>query len=227
MKKFLYLFSLCILTFTCTNREVQLPETDSSAIIEVNDISPIYIFYEEENGAADFNRNNMIGTTNWLVNVDKRLTLKNVLEHLQFLQNKRGKDGMHKNELARNYFSCSNPGIQNLAFIDFTGVQYRDQSILEYIRTQPQSDSLTSRVFINYKNERSIDIGKNLSIETIEKEAFLEGLTRIINRDELMDELYLNFNADLTFQEYIWLKSELLKLNDSLVKVSKDEFIYK
>ena len=102
------LLLLLIFTFSCAERELQLPVTTTNEITEVLDVSPIYMFYDVETGEADFNRNNMISTTNWLVNIDKRLTLKQILPHLQYLQEKRRGDGIHKNENAKNYFTCFN-----------------------------------------------------------------------------------------------------------------------
>ena len=44
------------------------------------------MFYTKDTGDIEFNRRNMISTTNWLVNIDKRLTLKQILPHLKYLQ---------------------------------------------------------------------------------------------------------------------------------------------
>jgi len=52
-------------------------EVENAEITEVLDVSPAYIFYDEtQPDSTLFNRKNLIGTTNWLVNVDKRLTLE-------------------------------------------------------------------------------------------------------------------------------------------------------
>ena len=129
MKKLTLITALIILVGCNLQREVQLPHTTLNEITEVQDVSPVYIFYDEVNDSAIFNRKNMISTTNWLVNIDKRLTLKQILPHLQYLQEKRNKDGMHKNENARNYFTCFNPETKGLSFIDFTDIVYIEQSI--------------------------------------------------------------------------------------------------
>ncbi len=63
--------------------------TYNEEITEVIDVSPVYLFFDEVTDSVEFNRRNMISSTNWLVNIDKRLTLKQVLPHLQYLQEKR------------------------------------------------------------------------------------------------------------------------------------------
>ena len=215
-----------IMTYSCEERLVQLPETDSQEITEPTDISPIYIFYVEEDGSAEFNRNNMISTTNWLVNIDKRLRLEQLLPHLNYLQDKRSGDSMHKNEAARNYFSCSNPDIKNLAFIDFTDVNYSEMPVAEFVESLPKNDSFP-RCYIDMKAEDDITIGKNFVLKKTTMESFLDDLIEQTETDSLPDRVFLNFKADLSFQEYISMKSELLKTDSSKVYLSNTEFIYK
>ena len=77
MRRWLVLL-IGLVVLSCNNERVlQLPEVENAEITEVLDISPAYIFYDETQPDSNlFNRKNLIGTTNWLVNVDKRLTLE-------------------------------------------------------------------------------------------------------------------------------------------------------
>ena len=63
--------------FSCGNERVlQLPEIKNASITEISDVSHAYLFYDEtKEDSVELNRKNLIITTNWLVNVDKRLTL--------------------------------------------------------------------------------------------------------------------------------------------------------
>ncbi|RZW54522.1 MAG: hypothetical protein EX263_05595 [Flavobacteriaceae bacterium] len=222
------LLVLVLITFlSCNERSVQLPETTNQTILEISDVSPVYFFYNEESGEMEFNRNNLIGTTNWLVNIDKRLTLEQILPDLNDLQKKRRKDGMHKNESARNYFTCSNPDIQNLAFIDFTNITYRTESITDYLITHPFNDNTKVQVFINFKKDGAIDIGKKLMVKSSDMTNFESDLLQLSRSEALTDYLYLNFNEDLSFQDYISFKSILLEIKGTELEVSQEEFIYK
>ncbi|MBT8265120.1 MAG: hypothetical protein KJO41_12185 [Bacteroidia bacterium] len=222
------LLVLVLITFlSCNERSVQLPETTNQTILEISDVSPVYFFYNEESGEMKFNRNNLIGTTNWLVNIDKRLTLEQILPDLNDLQKKRRKDGIHKNESARNYFTCSNPDIQNLAFIDFTNITYRTESITDYLITNPFNDNTKVQVFINFKKDGAIDIGKKLMVKSSDMTNFESDLLQLSRSEALTDYLYLNFNEDLSFQDYISFKSILLEIEGTELEVSQEEFIYK
>ncbi len=119
------LLVILLLIFSCgKDKIVQLPEINHSEISEINDVSAAYLFYDETlPDSLEFNRKNLISTTNWLVNVDKRLTLKQAMPHIKFLQEKKQNAG-HKNDNAKNYFTCNDTSKKNLGFIEFTDVVY-------------------------------------------------------------------------------------------------------
>ena len=124
------LISIALLFFSCGNEKVlQLPEIKNAKITEVLDVSPAYIFYDEtKQDSVELNRKNLIISTNWLVNVDKRLTLEQALPSIIKLQEKKRNATMHKNEKARNYYTCNDTSIKNLGFIDFTDVVYINEN---------------------------------------------------------------------------------------------------
>ena len=101
--KHLFPTLILLLLLSCGNEKVlQLPEINYSKITKLNDVSAAYLFYNEtQKDSVELNRKNLISTTNWLINVDKRLTLKQVIPHIQFLQEKK-KNSSHKNEVSKN-----------------------------------------------------------------------------------------------------------------------------
>ena len=199
-----------------------LPETTNKDITEILDVSPVYLFYDEtQPDSIEFNRKNMISTTNWLVNIDKRLTLKQILPHLQYLQDKRHSDGMHKNKSAKNYFTCSNTDLENLSFIEFTDIVYNRESSIDYFSKKinikfPSSDRVN---FLSYINDGII-------VDSTTKDGFLKALKSIAVANKEQINIILNFSQDLIFQDYISYKTLLLELNIDNVIVANDEFIY-
>ena len=117
MKKLLIVYILCI--YSCVDKTLELPVSSNNDITTIVDVSPIYVFYNDHKKSDVLNRNNMISSTNWLVNIDKRLTIKQLFPHLKFLQEKRHSTGMHSNKNAKNYFTCFNEQTNNLSFIEF------------------------------------------------------------------------------------------------------------
>ena len=132
MRNIYMLIILCCLS--CNNERVlQLPEIENAEITEILDVSPAYIFYDEtQPDSTLLNRKNLISTTNWLVNVDKRLTLKQAIPHIIFLQDKKRNAEVHKNENAKNYFTCNDTSISNLGFLEFTDIYYAKKDSSNY-----------------------------------------------------------------------------------------------
>jgi hypothetical protein len=124
-----YLFGVVVLMcVSCGNKEdVLLPKTDTTVVKEVVDLSPIYIFFRVngKDTLAEVNRKNSIITTNWILNIDKRLPLRLVIPEVMKLQQKKREEKEHRNELALNYYSYADSIGKNLAFIPFTKVYYK------------------------------------------------------------------------------------------------------
>lgn len=126
MKKIASLVLVLVLISCNSNEEMLLPKADKTIVKEVYDLSPIYLFFrvKGKDTLAELNRKNAIGTSNWIFNIDKRLPLKVVIPHLQFMKEKR-KKGMHTNDKAEDYFSYADSIGKNLAFLPFTKVKYK------------------------------------------------------------------------------------------------------
>lgn len=216
-------FLIPILFVACSSdKVVLLPEVHQASIHDVLDVSPAYLFYDSTavNG-VNLNRKNLIISTNWLVNVDKRLTLKQAIPEIQFLQNKKRGAEMHKNEDAKNYYTCNDTNIKNLGFIDFTEVYYHTKDSLE----------TTQKAFANLK-ESSL----NIQVESLDQIKFsdyeqvrnLEELVSDLQNDSLSQSkpLVLHISESLTFQDYISLKSALINMDSDVLILDSNEFIY-
>lgn len=224
-----HVFFLIILSvfFSCGNEKVlELPEINQSEITEINDVSAAYLFYDEtQKDSVELNRKNLISTTNWLVNVDKRLTLKQVIPHIKFLQNKKSSSS-HKNKTAKNYFTCNDTSRKNLGFIEFTDIFYHEESSFNYLKKISDLKIFESNIItINFYSKKKVIVfnskSKNLSINT-NRNDFLDIIKK---SDSGKSKIYLNLHKDLTFNDYIDIKHRLLNLNLKHIEIAKEEFI--
>lgn len=122
-------FSLIILflMLSCGNKEdILLPKSNVTIVSDVKDHSPIYIFFrtKEKDTLAEVNRKNSITSTNWILNIDKRLPLRLVIPEVMKLQEKK-RNSAHKNEASENYYSYADSIGKNMAFLPFTKVYYK------------------------------------------------------------------------------------------------------
>ncbi len=206
-------FSLAILflLISCGNQEdILLPKSNVTIVSDVVDHSPIYIFFRTKgkDTLAEVNRKNSIISTNWILNIDKRLPLQLVIPEVMKLQEKKRNEVAHKNELAENYYSYADSIGKNMAFLPFTKVYYK--------MGKPESGGF------------SIHFEKGNELVLVNK--------TLIKKDEVLDYVYsidhainpkilLLFDKNMSFQEYIQNKILIRKLDSYNEEVPK-EFIY-
>lgn len=224
MKNIYLLISLLFL-FSCGNEKVvQLPEINHSNISEIQDVSAAYLFYDASNQEGyELNRKNLISSTNWLVNVDKRLTLKQVIPQIKFLQNKK-QTSSHKNENAKNYFTCNDISKKTLGFIEFTDVIYEKYGVVNILADQiTNNDKNSLVVHITRLDDIKINVLFDPHIAHTNIHNMMEDILSITKGQNY--SLTLSFNEDLLFQEYIQIKSIATILESKNISISKTEFM--
>ena len=223
--RFSYLF-IVLFILSCGNKKiVELPKISNAKITKVFDVSPVYIFYDETQvDSTEFNRKNLISTTNWLVNVDKRLTLKQALPHLQYLQNKRRKASMHKNETAKNYFTCNDTTIGNLGFLEFTYIDYKNENP-EFINFVKDNIKDYTLLYFSERSEISISyLNGDFKTYVSQHDSFSKMEQQI--QDLKYKDVILFFDKSLSFQEYISIKSTFNQLDIEDIIIDTNEFFY-
>ncbi|PKB18102.1 hypothetical protein [Flavobacterium sp. 5] len=191
-----YLFGIILLLcISCGNKEeVLLPKADRTIVKEVVDLSPIYIFFrvKGKDTLAEVNRKNSIITTNWILNIDKRLPLRLVIPEVMKLQQRKREEKEHKNENALNYYSYADSIGKNLAFLPFTKVYYKLEKPKKGLNLLFDKhgkifldgvliESNQIQKYINNTNETSLDVSycfdKNMSFDNyIKAKIILESI---------------------------------------------------
>jgi hypothetical protein len=203
-------FTLIVLfvLFSCGNKEdILLPKSGVTVVSDVQDHSPIYIFFrtKDKDTMAEVNRKNSIISTNWILNIDKRLPLRLVIPEVIKLQQKKREEKAHKNEKAENYYSYADTIGKNLAFIPFTNVYYKMEKPMGTI------------IFFNKNNEILIEN------TIVKKEKVKEVLIQILSKEQ-SNNFTFSFNKDLSFGSYLQNKIFIESLK--LEMKSNQEFIY-
>lgn len=217
LKKIGFTGLIALFLWSCSNEKViQLPEIQHAKITEILDVSPAYIFYNEtQPDSVELNRKNLIISTNWLFNVDKRLTLEQAIPKIKFLQNKKRNAKMHKNEAAKNYYTCNDTSIKNLGFIEFTDINYIEKN-------NPKNKSI-----ISVKSLNDITVHHNdLKLLSVNIENLIIQLENNFSNNEDNTVLTLHLNKQLKFQDYITIKNKLQNLNFENVVIDNNEYIY-
>lgn len=204
-----------------------LPEIVQAEVTEVLDVSPIYVFYDEtKTDSLELNRANVITSTNWLVNVDKRLTLGQVIPQIIALQEKKRSAEATKSKNSKNYYTCNDTSIKNLGFLDFTKVIYKINYVLPNLSADYENPR-EKRVIIDFRNGKDIKLVSVFKDSVILKSS-LQNLKTDLDAlpQDISYDLYLNINDQLSFQDYITFKSTLSKVNRPNMSINENEFIY-
>ena len=203
---------LVLVLFSCGNKEdILLPKSNVTIVSDVKDHSPIYIFFriEGKDTLAEVNRKNSIISTNWILNIDKRLPLRLVIPEVIKLQEKKRSEVAHKNELAENYYSYADSIGKNMAFLSFTKVFYKME--------KPKFGVI---VFFDKNNEIWVD---GLMINKDKLEDFLKEFL-----SDKPNKFLFCFNKQLSYGNYIqdkiFIKS--LKFPVLSINLTNEEFIY-
>ena len=221
MKVFHYLIVIFLVVSCSSKKTIELPEVDHTNISEVSDLSQAYLFYNTtKTDSIELNRRNLISTTNWILHVDKRLTLAQAIPQIIFLQDKKRR-AAHKNVESKNYYTCNDNSKKQLGFIDFTEVTYHLNNF------KPTFDS--SYVFIRFEKSDHFELktptgnsNTTLNFNISRLPEILDSL--MIKRPE--SKMVLGFKSALYFQDYIRWKSKLSELYPKNKMISTDEFIF-
>lgn len=194
--KYFTMLIICLL-FSCGKKEdVLLPKSNLSIVKDVQDHSPIYLFFKVDgkDTIADLNRKSAIISTNWIFNIDKRLPLKLVMPQVIKMQDKKRNEKMHQNEESENYYSYADSVGKNLAFLPFTKVFYKME--------KPAQGS-----FVVYfkKGKQQVFMG-NQEIKISEILKYFYSI-----KFEKVPDLVFLFDKDMSYEEYIQYKILLQK----------------
>lgn len=209
MKKYLALI-ITVALFSCEgNKDILLPKADKTIVADVQEHSPIYIFFKVEgkDTIADVNRKNSIVSTNWIFNIDKRLPLRLVVPELMKLQAKK-EGSMHKNEAAENFFSYANDVKKTMAFLPFTKVKF-----------------VIGKPLIN-----SIYFGKNdllkFNSQLLKKDELQGYINNLMIEHE--SEIFVSFDKNLSYDEYIKNKIIMnsIKITKKGILISNLEYVF-
>jgi hypothetical protein len=202
-----YIFGIVLLLFvSCGNKEdILLPKAGKTIVKDVVDLSPIYIFFRTKgkDTLAEVNRKNSIITTNWILNIDKRLPLRLVIPEVMKLQQRKREEKEHRNELALNYYSYADSIGKNLAFIPFTQVYYKME--------KPKSG-----VEVYFDKNDKILVGNKVIAKN--------DLENYIKQNTANKDVFYSFDKNMLFDNYINLKIFVRSIEWKFV--SNQEFIY-
>lgn len=211
-----------LLIAACQNKSVKLPVLDVTGIQDtIYNNTQVWIFFELQGNdtITKLNRNNTVSTTHWVYNIDRRLTLKQIVPHLQDLFAKREKPSLHQSEEpVNNYFSYVDTLSNRLSMVLFNNTEFiTDKSYTK----DPDSINITA-------NTRDMLIrqspsGIYLDSELITADNIQKELLKLKDTSRL--NVHLIFDKNLSYQDYMHLKAILQNVKDDSIYIDEKEYV--
>ena len=232
IKPLIFLIGL-VLFCQCSDKEVMLPVIPEGGIPETQNHSSIWIFYDAsaQDSKAVLNKNNKLINTNWIFNIDRRLTMRDVIPILQEMQADRNKDSMHKKEGMANFLSYADSKNERISLVPFPEIKFvrmDDMAGMEDIERAEASsvskgrsselDSTQCLVMVRLYEDYVRANGKNL-----ERRDLLEIESTALGCEEGQTVIFrLHYDEEITYQNYLEAK---VFLAASQVEVDTTELV--
>ncbi|MBT8317539.1 MAG: membrane lipoprotein lipid attachment site-containing protein [Lutibacter sp.] len=226
MKKIVSLILAVLLITSCSKQQIKIPMVAEPGIQEIQNHSQVWMFLDIKNNdtIADVNRKNTISTTHWIYNIDKHLRLNAIIPSVVKLQYKH-KNSFHSEEGMHDYYSYSDTTSKKLSFLEFDAVIYKTDSTLSksYIKENSETYKKYNNINVTFNpNNTWINDAKMENGEF--KTTLLEFIDFSSEGNQTM--LHLNFNDQLSYQDYLFYKTMLHNFNNPAILINPIEFIF-
>ena len=212
------LLILFVTLISCNNKEVKLP---ANGVIGIQDTiynnSTIWMFYAKKGSdtLVEFNRKNKIANTHWIFNIDRRLTLKQILPYIQEMQEKKAKPSLHDNgKITHLYYSYVDTVSHKLSMVQFDSVTYTDTIAKLKINNMKHNVLILSRL------KRSLRINnQKIAMDTL-------GYYIKKQWDSLPLHIQVHLDKNTTYGDYIYLKAVLQQIENDSIQINTTEFVF-
>lgn len=209
---------LILSSLSCTNKEVLLPKIKMDGISEIQNHSSIWIFYTVKGNdtIAVLNKNNKILNTHWIFNIDKRLTMGQIIPFLTEMQKNKNKESMHKKEDMLNYFSYANTKDKSISLINFNPTTY--------IFANPEVEEKRMEQEVKTIEIKFQNSELHLDNSIIKMDEIIKKIEAIQSKDSLnVNKFIFKYTQNTSFQNYLSVKSYL---NATGIHVDSKEYVY-
>ncbi len=208
--KILYIFLFAVFFISCGKKtDIKVPVNDNPGLHEIWNNSPVYILFKTEGNdtIADLKIGQTISSTDWLVAIDRRLTMKKLVGPIEKILKKRHKKSIHSDGTNKAYFTYMDSIQKKVSFVSFDSIElmpsiYTSQTYYKkYFKTEENYNK--THIIVN---KEGIIINDTIQLkEPVDKQLLLNTYLRhIVHRmKEKPNRVYLNFDLDLDYNRFL------------------------
>jgi len=214
-KKILFIFLLFSALISCNKKSVELPLIPVTGKTNISNHSQIWVFinYDENKIKANVNKKNIISSTNWIINMDKRLPMNEVIPVLEMIKAQRDRKSPHSSDEMKTYLSYSNTKDKNISLYPVDSLHFLVLDKVGY-------DDLLS----HYKSDTNIYLFEksfNLNDETFQYHFFNEDFLRKLPNKPI----HFFLDGNMSYQVYLEKRLLLNKFISDVIPIDKTEYM--
>lgn len=215
MSKYIYVVLFVFFLTSCSKKSVELPLIPVSGTTNIFNYSEIWVFYklDKQEVKANANLNNVISSTHWIINIDKKLPMQEIVPILETIKEKRAKKSPHSVENMNNYLSYSNTKDKNISLINIDSTQYLILGAKEY-----------EELINHYKSDINIELSENsftLNQTEYPLDAFNEELLKPLKNVPI----HFFYKGDVAYQTYLEKKVMLYQYVSQKNLIDSTEYL--
>jgi hypothetical protein len=216
-KHYVILIFVFLGLWSCAKKEVELPIIPVSGTTEIANHSQIWVFlnFDEKKMKASVNKNNTISTTHWIINIDKRLPMDEVVPVLEMIRAKRDKKSVHSADGMQNYLSYSNSKDKNISLFPINTIQYL---VLDPIGYEDLIANYGNDYFIHFK-----ETGFSFNKVNYKMESFNASLFDTLQKKPF----HFFFDGTIPYQTYLEKRVLLSSIAPKDLPIDHTEYIVK
>jgi hypothetical protein len=194
---------------------VELPQIPADGLTRITNHSQIWVFldYDRQNIKAEVNKNNIISSTHWIINMDKKLPMHEIVPVLETIKNKRGNKSIHYVEGMKTYLSYSNTKSKNISLYEIDSTQYLVMDKLNYTELMSHYKTDTNI----YINETSFLLNNKIYPSKLFDKSLLESLPNI--------PIHFFMDGNISYQNYLEKRVLLKKYAPQETVIDKTEYV--
>ncbi|NPA43799.1 MAG: hypothetical protein GXO27_07210 [Chlorobi bacterium] len=212
----------------CRKPDIYIPLNDNPGVTGINNLSQVYVFFKTREGdtLADMHKNQIISSTHYVVHIDRRLPLHTLINHLEWLHQKRHKKTIHYRPGFHLYFSHIDTVNRVMRLNPFDS--------LEVLSPFYDSRSYAAKYPKTYGRMRVLHLdydGDTLRVDTLAfpypgAKARIREAVYALCPEGAPCLMFLNADYRMTYDRYNALYGFLVNLDSTRVRLAHKQFWY-
>jgi len=192
---------------SCHPTDVKIPVNNNHGLQEIWDNSRIYVLFDNKAGdtVANVKLGQTITATHWLVAIDKRLKMKQLIKPINKILKKRHKKSIHSKEGMHAYFTFLDSLQKKVSFIDFDSINIMPEYFTskKYFEQYPKAEPHRKKLHLLIYPGKIL-LNDSIEFAGFDKKQIWDSINKITRQtNDAPFRLYLNTEKNVFFDKFL------------------------